>query len=301
MVTQILKFFEMLSDPCNLVGFGLAAVGVIIIVAAIIGMALSRRAGALYFIGILIGLGIVLGSVFFGGYLVKACKDATGNKAGFREFYIDIVYEDNTTTRIPTPKTQLIVYFDPQKRIRALRWYAEVDRTKIAEWAEKLGIKKEVEKVKFWMYWNKPLTAGVTLWEKYVSVENYTAVYEMPYSELVAIVQEHAGKELLPSLTGQNFSMDINIGVDIAAPRELEGQLKYDHALKLWVSYYTPDFPVILVDFGVSYATQIAVPQLDENVYLTKFGLAVLVGITLGVLGAYIYLRMPDRRRRRKR
>jgi hypothetical protein len=83
--------------------------------------------------------------------------------------------------------------------------------------------------------------------------------------------------------------MDINFGADVTKPDGSKETIKYDHALKLVVSYNELQ-QITITAFKVSYAAQIIIPAQAVNggseVGVTKEGIATIVGAIAAVINA---------------
>jgi len=230
---------------CDSIPFYVTALGVFLILLNLIVIILntaSRRRRRTSYAPMLLGILMLASVYFFGAEMVAFCKTLPipGENEGL---WIEVVYEDGSRESIPSAPQLFITISN--KKPRNIEWHYSGPG----------------EELKLWLYWNKPLTLGVTLWEKYVKPTEGTLIYNMSYQELKEAVERHAGTELWPSITQEPFEMDINFGADVKMPDGERKTIKYDHALKLKVSY-TDVGEIEITSFRVSYAAEVVVvPQ----------------------------------------
>jgi len=220
----------------------------------------------------ILGAILIAAGVMYGSQIAAYCKTLPLPDPWVKQqgLWLNIVFEDGTSKTVPyTP--QLFVMIE-NKIPKYIEWH----------------YKGDAKELKLWMFWNKPLTIGVTIWEQYV-VPKEEVVYNMSYGELKSIIEKHAGSELLPSVTGQPFEMDINFGADVTKLDGSKETIKYDHALKLVVSYNELQ-QIVITAFKVSYAAQIIIPTQEiggnGEVGVTTAGLATIIGAVAAVINA---------------
>ncbi|MEM3762976.1 MAG: hypothetical protein QW721_01035 [Desulfurococcaceae archaeon] len=255
-----------------------AVIGFLMIILTILSARRRVNWGA-----VLLGLILVLFAIYGGNFLVNTCntyiRSTDPRNPDAYDLWLLVKYADGSEERLPPVPTQLIVTMSG-KRISSIEWYLKSPTT------------AEIGETKLWLYWNKPLTLGVSMWEKLVSLGGEGVpepIYSMSYDELREAVERHAGLEI-PGLLGQSFEMDINVGVDVKLRTGETVTVKRDHLIKLSVSYSQETNEIIINEFRVSYVAQMLPFSLTEDAktYLTPMGLVSIFGSICSVLSLFL-------------
>jgi len=169
-----------ITDPCIYLPVVVLLIGVVFIIAMVLGVFSGGIRALLGFVGLV----LVVSALIFGGAMTHYCRLARSDG----DVWITVHYEDGTSETIPPRLAQVVIRTRENKTIEQITWHYRLST-----------LRSRVEKistVEFQLVWFRPALQDEVIWSHEVKVQGDSGNYTMSYEELKDAVSEYVDEPL---------------------------------------------------------------------------------------------------------